>query len=106
MKAAILYLTKALAQEYGPAVRVNAVLPGPVWTGLWSGLGGVVDRLPKLYGVDRDTAPQRYLKDRQLTMGIADPDDVATMTAYLLSPLARRINGSGYDTEGTIRDLY
>ena len=105
MKAAILYLTKALAQEFAPAVRVNAVLPGPVWTGLWSRPGGVADRLAELYGTDRDAALDRYLKDRQLTMGIAAPDDVATMVTYLVSPLAGRVNGSAFDVGGTIRGL-
>lgn len=105
MKAAILYLTKALAQEFAPAVRTNVVLPGPVWTGLWSRPGGVVDRLAEMYGVDRGEALERYLKDRQLALGIADPDDVANMVAYLVSPLARRVNGAAYDIGGTIRGL-
>jgi NAD(P)-dependent dehydrogenase (short-subunit alcohol dehydrogenase family) len=105
MKAAILYLTKALAQEFAPAVRTNAVLPGPVWTGLWSRPGGVVDRLADLYGTDRDAALERYLKDRQLTFGIAEPDDVAAMVTYLVSPIAGRINGSAFDVGGTIRGL-
>jgi len=106
MKAAILYLTKALSMDYSPDVRVNAVLPGPVWTGLWSREGGVVDRLAELYGTDRDEALARYLQDRQLTMGIADPEDVASMVAYLVSPLAQRISGSAFDVGGTLRGLY
>ena len=106
MKAAILYLTKSLSIDYAPEVRVNAVLPGPVWTGLWSREGGVVDRLAELYGTDRDAALARYLEDRQLTMGIAEPEDVASMVAYLVSPLAQRISGSAFDIGGTLRSLY
>ncbi|GAB3977136.1 SDR family oxidoreductase [Actinoallomurus acanthiterrae] len=105
MKAAVLYLTKVLALEFAPAVRTNAVLPGPVWTGLWSRPGGLVDMLAADYGTDRETALSRYLADRQLTLGIADPDDVASMVAYLVSPLARRINGSAFDIGGTVRSL-
>lgn len=105
MKTALLYLSKALAIEHAPQVRINAVLPGPVWTGLWSRPGGVVDRLADIYGTDRDEALKIYLKERQMPLGIADPDDVATMVTYLLSPLASHVNGSAFDIGGTIRGL-
>ncbi|TQM36988.1 SDR family NAD(P)-dependent oxidoreductase [Pseudonocardia cypriaca] len=105
MKAAVLHLTKVLALRYAPAVRTNAVLPGPVWTGLWSRPGGLVDLLAAEYGTDRDTALARYLKDRQLTFGIADPEDVADMVAFLVSPRTGRINGSAFDIGGTVRSL-
>jgi NAD(P)-dependent dehydrogenase (short-subunit alcohol dehydrogenase family) len=105
MKSAVLYLSKALSQEYAPAVRVNTVLPGPVRTGLWSRPGGIADRLAELYDTDKDTAVEQYLKDRRLTMGLSEPDDVATLVAYLASPLAHRINGSAFDVGGTILGL-
>lgn len=106
MKSAVLYLSKALSQQYAPAIRVNAVLPGPVWTGLWSRPGGIADRLADLYGTDRDAAIERYLKDRQLALGLSEPSDVASMVAYLVSPLARRISGSAFDVGGTIHGLF
>ncbi len=105
MKAAILYLSKVLAQDFAPAVRSNAVLPGPVWTGLWSRPGGVVDRLAEMYGTDRDAALERYLHDRQMAMGIAQPEDIADLVAFLASPRAERINGAAFDVGGTIRGL-
>jgi NAD(P)-dependent dehydrogenase (short-subunit alcohol dehydrogenase family) len=35
-KGGIISLTRQLAVEYGPDVRVNAVLPGPIRTGAWA----------------------------------------------------------------------
>ena len=70
-KAALLYLTKALARQYAPAVRVNTVLPGPIWSRMWTRPGGIVDQLVAHYGTsDRDEAVARFLKDRQMPMGI------------------------------------
>jgi NAD(P)-dependent dehydrogenase (short-subunit alcohol dehydrogenase family) len=38
-KAALNSLTKSLARELAPDVRINAILPGPVDTPMWSELG-------------------------------------------------------------------
>lgn len=104
-KAGLLYLTKALAKQYVPRVRVNAVLPGPVWTRMWTRPGGIVDQLVAHYGVDRDTAVARFLEDRQLPMGIGQPEDVAHAVVFLASPLARFITGANLDIGGTLRGL-
>jgi NAD(P)-dependent dehydrogenase (short-subunit alcohol dehydrogenase family) len=104
-KAALLYLTKALAKQYAPTVRVNTVLPGPIWSRMWTRPGGIVDQLVAHYGTDRDSAVQRFLQDRQMPMGIGQPQDVAHAVVFLASPLARFITGAAVDIGGTIRGL-
>jgi NAD(P)-dependent dehydrogenase (short-subunit alcohol dehydrogenase family) len=105
-KAGLLYLTKALAKQYAPHVRVNAVLPGPVWTRMWTRPGGIVDQLVAHYGVaDRDAAVKRFLEDRYLPLGIGQPEDVAHAVVFLASPLAKFITGSTLDIGGTLRGL-
>lgn len=104
-KAALLYVTKALAKQYAPAIRVNTVLPGPIWSRMWTRPGGIVDQLVAHYGTDRDTAVQRFLHDRQMPMGIGQPEDVAHAAVFLASPLARFITGAALDIGGTIRGL-
>jgi len=105
-KSGLLYLTKALAKQYAPHVRVNAVLPGPVWTRMWTRPGGIVDQLIGHYGVaDRDAAVKRFLEDRYLPLGIGQPEDVAHAIVFLASPLAKFITGSTLDIGGTLRGL-
>ena len=104
-KAALLYLTKALAKQYAPTVRVNTVLPGPIWSRMWTREGGIVDQLVQHYGLDRDASVKRFLEDRQMPMGIGNPDDVAHAVVFLASPLAKFITGAGLDIGGTIRGL-
>jgi NAD(P)-dependent dehydrogenase (short-subunit alcohol dehydrogenase family) len=104
-KAGLLYLTKALAKQYAPKVRVNAVLPGPIWSRMWTRPGGIVDQLVRHYGTDRETAVRRFLDDRQMPMGIGQPEDVAHAVVFLASPLAKFITGASLDIGGTIRGL-
>jgi NAD(P)-dependent dehydrogenase (short-subunit alcohol dehydrogenase family) len=104
-KAGLLYLTKALAKQYAPLVRVNTVLPGPIWSRMWTRPGGIVDQLVEHYGTDRETAVARFLQDRQLPMGIGQPEDVAHAVLFLASPRAKFITGASLDIGGTIRGL-
>jgi NAD(P)-dependent dehydrogenase (short-subunit alcohol dehydrogenase family) len=104
-KAGLLYLSKALAKQYAPAVRVNTVLPGPIWSRMWSRPGGIVDHLVEQYGLDRAASVKKFLEDRQMPMGIGNPEDVAHAVVFLASPLARFITGAGLDIGGTIRGL-
>ncbi len=104
-KAGILYLTKALAKEYAPKVRVNAVCPGPVLTRLWTRPGGVFDQLMTAYGLDREAAIQKYLSDRHMPLGFSQPGDVAQAITFLVSPCAKAITGATIDVGGTLRSL-
>ncbi len=104
-KAGLLYLTKALAKQYAPAVRVNAVLPGPIWSRMWTRPGGLVDQITAQYGLDREASVQQFLRDRQMPMGIGHAEDVAHAAVFLASPLARFISGASLDIGGTIRGL-
>ena len=81
------------------------VLPGPVWTRMWTRPGGIVDQLVAHYGVGRDAAVERFLQDRQLPLGIGQPEDVANAVAFLASPLAKFITGASLDIGGTLRGL-
>ena len=47
----------------------------------------------------------RFLKERQMPMGIGQPQDVAHAVVFLASPLARFITGAALDIGGTIRGL-
>jgi NAD(P)-dependent dehydrogenase (short-subunit alcohol dehydrogenase family) len=104
-KAGLLYVTKALAKQYAPTVRINTVLPGPIWSRMWTREGGIVDQLVEHYKMDRDAAVKQFLQDRQMPMGIGDPEDVANAIVFLASPLSRFITGAGLDIGGTIRGL-
>ena len=80
-------------------------LPGPIWSRMWSRPGGIVDHLVEQYGLDRDASVKKFLEDRQMPMGIGNPEDVAHAVVFLASPLAKFITGAGLDIGGTIRGL-
>ncbi len=104
-KAGVLYLTKALAKQFAPAVRVNAVLPGPIWSRMWTRPGGIVDQITAHYGLDKEASIRQFLQDRQMPMGIGTAEDVAHAAVFLASPRAKFVSGAGLDIGGTIRGL-
>jgi NAD(P)-dependent dehydrogenase (short-subunit alcohol dehydrogenase family) len=96
-KAAMINLTKALSEEFGPqGIRVNGVCPGPVRTPWWTDEGGAADILARHVGSDREgvlstVAPEMM----QLTTGrLAEPQEIADAVAFLVSPLAASTTGT------------
>ncbi|TQS45345.1 SDR family NAD(P)-dependent oxidoreductase [Cryptosporangium phraense] len=81
-KGAVDALTRAWAAEYGPAgVRVNAVAPGPVSTGVpieW------LDRYIPLIPLRR----------------VAQPEDVSEVIAFLAGPGGSYVNGATIPVDG------
>jgi NAD(P)-dependent dehydrogenase (short-subunit alcohol dehydrogenase family) len=104
-KAGLLYLTKALARQYVPHVRINVVLPGPIWSQMWTRPGGIVDQLVAHYKVDKQEALRLFLEERYMPLGIGQPQDVARAVVFLASPLAKFITGASLDIGGTLRSL-
>jgi 3-oxoacyl-[acyl-carrier protein] reductase len=90
-KAAVAQLTKTLAVEVGPAgVRVNAIAPGFVLTGMtgrhFTNPDGSIDDTIRKTVVEpmRDLAPLRM---------VGEPDDIAYAVLYLASDAARFVTG-------------
>jgi NAD(P)-dependent dehydrogenase (short-subunit alcohol dehydrogenase family) len=102
-KAALVNLTKTLAQEFGPrGIRVNAVSPGPVSTDLWLGEHGVAATVAKATGVDAETARQTIIAGIGgfATGRFTTPEEVATLITFLASARAGNITGANYLIDG------
>ena len=85
-KAALNALTKAHALEYGPAVRVNAIMAGPFWTDVSKAWREEVDRTI-------DSAVRR----------IGRPNEVVTTALYLASDHSSYTTGAIVELSGGIR---
>jgi NAD(P)-dependent dehydrogenase (short-subunit alcohol dehydrogenase family) len=106
-KAGLVVLTKVLAMEAGPSVRVNAVAPGPVWTPLWSRPGGIADNLARVHQRPPGEAVDFELSQRHLPLGrIGQPHEVANVIAFLASDAASFVTSSVYGVDGgSVRGL-
>jgi NAD(P)-dependent dehydrogenase (short-subunit alcohol dehydrogenase family) len=102
-KAAVVNLTKSLAQEFGPkGIHVNAVSPGPVSTELWLGEHGVAQTVGRAMGVDADTARERIVAG---IGGFATGEfttlvEVATLVVLLASDRTANVTGATYIIDG------
>lgn len=84
-KAALLFLTKSWAAEYGPqGVRVNAVTVGPTRTPGSAELGEALDALAAQAPAGR----------------VADPTEIASAVAFLVSDAASFVHGAALSVDG------
>ena len=89
-KAGVLGLTKSLASEYARSgIRVNAICPGGVSTPMTSAGFPVENIDPALFA---RIAPQIPTS--------AEPEEIAALLAYMSSPEARFMTGSGVVIDG------
>jgi len=93
-KAAVLALTRAWAQELGPAgIRVNVVSPGPIETPLFGKMG--------LSPAQIDQFASSVLG--QMPLGrFGKPEEVAAVIAFLASPESSFVTGAQYPVAGGI----
>ena len=84
-KGAISALTRELAAEYGPRVRVNAVLPGGIQTAAW----------------EHNTPEEITRFEQQTPAGrLGQPEEIAAAVCFLASDDASYITGANLVVDG------
>ena len=84
-KGGLVSLARQLAVDYGPDVRVNSVLPGPVLSGAWARVG------------DGD---RRRSADATVARRLGSPAEVAAAIAFLASDEASFVTGTSIVVDG------
>jgi NAD(P)-dependent dehydrogenase (short-subunit alcohol dehydrogenase family) len=87
-KGAVASMTRSMAVEFAPKVRVNAIAPSVTMT----------DRVAKLVA---GNAALDKLADSHL-LGLIDPEDIANMALFLASDETRKVTGQIYPVDSGV----
>lgn len=97
INAAIVALAKAFADRgLKDGVQVNSVSPGPVMTGRRMSM---IERWASAHNVSIDEAKQRLLTQAGISR-YGEPQDIAEVTAFLVSSAARWMTGTQLRIDG------
>jgi NAD(P)-dependent dehydrogenase (short-subunit alcohol dehydrogenase family) len=102
-KTAQLAVSRGLAESLaGTGITVNCVLPGPTMS---RGVGDFVASLGRVQGKERDEVEREFFRTMRPTSLIkrfATPEEVASMVAYVASPLASATTGAALRVDGGV----
>jgi 3-oxoacyl-[acyl-carrier protein] reductase len=103
MKAAFSNFTCSIAQTFSvDKIRVNAVSPGPVWSGSWENEAEMIAKesgksISDIKGEIKNETAQTVLLKR-----MGKPEDVAGLVLFLASDLAGWITATNFTVDGGI----
>lgn len=101
-KWGVIGFTQSLAKELGPAnIRVNAILPGIVKGPRMDNV--IRDRAAQI-GVPFATMEKQYI-DRISLRRMTDPEDIAGIVVFLVSPAGRNLSGQSLGVDGNLESL-
>ncbi len=102
-KTAQLAVSRGLAEAVaGTGVTVNCVLPGPTKS---RGVGDFVEALAKAEGKSFDEVEKEFfekVRPTSLIRRFASPDEIASLVAYVASPLASATTGAALRADGGV----
>lgn len=89
-KGGVLALTRSLAIDHAPTLRVNAILPGAVETGLW-----------------KDVTPEqrRQIAQQCILRRNGQPEDIANAALFLASDLSSYMTGTYVVVDGGLTSV-
>lgn len=89
-KGGVLALTRSLAIDHAPTIRVNAILPGAVETGLW-----------------KEVTPEqrRQIAQHCILRRNGQPEDIANVALFLASDLSAYMTGTYVVVDGGLTSL-
>lgn len=97
INAAIVAAAKAFAdQGIADGIQVNSVLPGPVMTGRRR---AYLEKYAPAHGMTVDQAIEKFPAQAGITR-YGEPEDIAELMAFILSPAARWMTGTALRMDG------